>query len=64
MIKEIVKTEDRREVTLLRPETKADVEEIERQRKAGELDASESMGDRDDDDEQDLIDAGILLADE
>lgn len=60
MIKEIVKTTDGGEVTLLRPENQADVDELAKQAMAGEVDDAESMGDRGEDAEQDLIDAGIL----
>lgn len=60
MIREIVKDIDGNDVILLRPESAADVDEINRLVKQGKVDPGESMGDRDDSDEQDLIDAGIL----
>ncbi|KPL08934.1 hypothetical protein AMJ85_07465 [candidate division BRC1 bacterium SM23_51] len=63
MIIEIVKDANGRETKLYRPENAQDVAELERMAKAGELDDSESMGDRDDDTEQDLVDAGILAPD-
>lgn len=63
MIKEIVKTTDGREVTLLRPETPQDVAELARMQADGELDDSESLGDQGDEAEKDLVDAGILWGD-
>lgn len=63
MIKEIVKTTDGREITLLRPETPQDVAELAKMQADGELDDSESLGDQGDEAEQDLVDAGILWGD-
>lgn len=59
MIREIVKATDGTEVELWRPENAADVREMQRMAEAGELDDSE-MTDISDDDEQDMIDAGLL----
>ena len=62
MIREIVTATDGAQVELWRPENDADVREMQRMAKAGELDDSE-MTDISDDDEQDMIDAGLLPGD-
>ena len=59
MIREIVTATDGTEVELWRPENAADVREMQRMAQAGELDDTE-MTDLTDDEEQDLIDAGLL----
>jgi hypothetical protein len=59
MIREIVTATDGTEIELWRPENAADVREMQRMAEAGELDDSE-MTDIDDNDETDMVEAGLL----
>lgn len=64
MIREIVKAITGEDIVLLRPENKADQEELRRLEEAGEFAGGTSMADnRDDITEDDLVDSGVLAPD-
>lgn len=64
MIREVTETRKGEPVELVKPETSADVTELNKAADKGNVAVGTSHGDLEPDTEQDLIDAGVLEPDE